>query len=253
MFLKKIRNLSNKRKLLLIISFALLNIILYVSEGYYINTFIASNLSIPLGIRIMGLATSVYFLAILPIIFFLLPFLLFKKTPKQSLSYIGFKGSLLSYCTFPLILLGIYIIVNLVFQEILHFVPSTFQKPYSFVPIYAVSMGLFIEEVFFRGILIKLGLEVFYKKGGFWAKYAWPSMLIISSCIFALFHLPGVATSLSDIFNFFLRVNILDSFRTHFFIGLGLGFIYLKFKNLKYPILAHYLFNLSMTLFRIYL
>jgi membrane protease YdiL (CAAX protease family) len=138
------------------------------------------------------------------------------KNPKiLSIKWITFQRSAL-YCS---LIVFICILKFLIFYE------NRDVGHESIVPLYLVNAIIIVpiyEELFYRGIgvglLTKSGVNNF-------------TSVFITSIFFSIVHLPVISQSISA-----------------FFLGLLCSYVYLKEKNILYPILIHIVYNLFETI-----
>lgn len=224
------QNLTNPRKLIFVIVLLIFLTGLTVVFSYTPQFF--SNYKI-----LLAKANLAFLLLILPIVYLSLPFVIWKRKDNP-LTKIYFNASLKIYILFPFILFFISFFTTILFKIFVK-KPLVLDTEY-FLGLWNLATSSFYEEVVFRGILIGLGFIIF--------RNVWKSKSVIlpflSATLFTFYHLPDYFFGLKDISALLGMV---------FALGWLFSCVFIKTKKLYYPIFAHYLFNLSMVLFRIYL
>jgi membrane protease YdiL (CAAX protease family) len=119
-------------------------------------------------------------------------------------------------------ILARYALLAIIYAVFIHFLESDILKSHNSISVSAIQwisviiLAPILEEFFFRGFAIE-----YLKKNGFSNWF----IIVFTSLIFGLLHLPGI-----------MQIHL-------FFMGAGLAVVYLKEKNIVYPIILHMIFN----------
>lgn len=118
--------------------------------------------------------------------------------------------------------LFIYCILAIIYGVIIHIIEYVFFESAHSMPRFTlrwidiIILAPLLEEIFFKGIAVE-----YLKKSGFSNWF----IIIFTSLIFGLLHMPGI-----------MQIHL-------FFMGAGLAMVYLKERNIVYPIVLHMIFN----------
>lgn len=193
----------------------ILNVFIFILSEYLFGVFFILLIGINKKIRTIDYDWKV---ALVNVLVFLLLLLLLKKYIKKYIEKLDFSIKKI----------GIYFLLGVIYAFISNFIYFAFSiNAFSFNPInahkfsYIISVVLiapFVEEIIYRVIPI----EYLIKKN---VTKIW--IVSFTSLFFGLVHLPNFS-------QFFFT----------FFLGLICSLVYIKERNLIYPILIHFIYNL---------